>query len=150
MREHGKPELIAGKENEIRNLETYKTFEEVQDVGQESIGSRWIVTRKQQHDGQWKLYKARSKRISGEGATTVRMPHSCQRKLQDAHGFSSKQYFKLVSMDIRAGFLQAKMLDQEVFMKPPEDQKKPGIFWKLKKPLYGLDVASSKFYLKNK
>ena len=58
--------------------------------------------------------------------------------------------FKLVSMDIRAAFLQAKMLDREVYMKPPEDIKKQGKIWRLLKPLYGLDDASRKFWLKVK
>ena len=30
----------------------YETFEEVDDEGQETIESRWIVTEKQKHDGQ--------------------------------------------------------------------------------------------------
>ena len=58
--------------------------------------------------------------------------------------------FKLVSMDIRAAFLQAKTLDREVYMKPPEDIRKQGKIWKLLKPLYGLDDASRKFWLKVK
>ena len=29
----------------------------------------------------------------------------------------------------------------------PTDIKKPGVIWKLKKPLYSLDVASRKFWL---
>ena len=32
-------------------------------------------------------------------------------------------------------------------MLPPPDIKKPGMIWKLKKPLYGLDDASPKFWL---
>ena len=35
-------------------------------------------------------------------------------------------------------------------MQPPADIKKPGIIWKLKKPLYGLDDASLKFWLRVK
>ena len=58
--------------------------------------------------------------------------------------------FKVVSMDIRAAFLQANRLDREVFMKPPEDIRKEGKIWKLLKPLYGLDDASRKFWLKVK
>ena len=44
VKEYGKPEVIEAKEKEIENLETYETFEEVDDIGQETIGSRWIVT----------------------------------------------------------------------------------------------------------
>jgi len=58
--------------------------------------------------------------------------------------------FKIVSMDIRAAFLQAKTLDREVFVRPPDDIGKEGVIWKLLKPLYGLDDASRKFYLKVK
>ena len=35
-------------------------------------------------------------------------------------------------------------------MKLPEDIWKPGTFWKLRKPLYGLDDTSRKFWLKVK
>ena len=34
--------------------------------------------------------------------------------------------FKLRSVDIRAAFLQAKCLDREVYMEPPQDIKKEG------------------------
>ena len=50
-------------------------------------------------------------------------------------------------MDIRAVFLQSKILDRDVFVNPSSDIKKQGIIWKLKKPLYGLDDASRKFWL---
>ena len=63
---------------------------------------------------------------------------------------AANQNFKVVSMDIRAAFLQAKKLDREVFVRPPDDIKKEGMIWKLMKPLYGSDDASCKFYLKVK
>ena len=55
--------------------------------------------------------------------------------------------FKLASVDIRAAFLQSKVLDRDVFIEPPIDIKKQGWIWRLKKPLYGLDDASRKFWL---
>ena len=36
----------------------------------------------------------------------------------------ANQNFKVVSMDIRVAFLQAKKLDREVFVRPPNDIKK--------------------------
>ena len=59
VREHGKPEIIEAKKREIENLETYETFEEVDDEGQETIRCRWIVSQKEKHDGQKQKYKAR-------------------------------------------------------------------------------------------
>ena len=35
-------------------------------------------------------------------------------------------------------------------MLPPPDIRKQGIIWRLKKPLYGLDDASCKFWLRVK
>ena len=58
--------------------------------------------------------------------------------------------FKLRSIDIRAAFLQVRELEREIYMMPPKDVKKEGIIWKLKKPLYGLNDASRKFWLKVK
>ena len=58
--------------------------------------------------------------------------------------------FKLPSVDIYATFTKSKVLDREVFVEPPLDVKKQGIIWKLKKPLYGLDEASRKIWLRVK
>ena len=57
-------------------------------------------------------------------------------------------HFKLASVHICAAFLQSKVLDRDIFVEPPSDIKKQGIIWKLKKPLYGLDDASRKFWLR--
>ena len=63
---------------------------------------------------------------------------------------AAKSNFKLASVDIRAAFLQSRTLDRDVFMLPPPDIRKPGIIWRLKKPLYGLDDTSRKFWLRVK
>ena len=63
---------------------------------------------------------------------------------------SANENFKLALVDIRTVFLQSCTLDRDVFMLPPADIKKPGLIWRLKKPLYGLDDASRKFWLRVK
>ena len=57
--EHWRPEVKVAKKNEIKNLLDYDTFEEIEDVGQETIGSRWVITVKEKHDGQKQQTKAR-------------------------------------------------------------------------------------------
>ncbi len=150
VREHGKPEIVEAKENEIQNLKTYETFEEIKDEGQETIGSRWIVTEKQKHDGQKQAYKAR---LVAKGFQEIDQPQSdsptaAKESFRLLIALAANQNFKVVSMDIRVAFLQAKRLDREVFVRPPNDIKKEGKIWKLLKPLYLLYDVSRKFNLK--
>ena len=147
-----KAKVIKAKQKEIENLKTYETFEEVDDEGQETIGSRWIVTEKEKHDGQKQNYKARlvAKGFQERDQPQSDSPTAAKESFKLLVALAANQNFRLVSMDIRAAFLQAKKLDREVFVRPLDDIKKEGKIWKLLKPLYGLDDASRKFYLKIK
>ena len=51
VREHKKPEVIEAKQKEIENVEKYGVFEEVEDEEKETVGSRWLITRKENADG---------------------------------------------------------------------------------------------------
>ena len=53
--------------------------------------------------------------------------------------------FAISSMDMRAAFLQAKVLDRNVFIKPLDDIRKPGFVLGLRKLVCCLDDASYKF-----
>ena len=57
--EQGWQEVNDTKVGEINNLMDYDVFEEVADEGQETLGSRWVVTAKEKHDGQKQKTKAR-------------------------------------------------------------------------------------------
>merc|ERR1712030_114312 len=51
-KEHKRPEVMEAKDKELENLEKYEVFEEIEDTGQDTIGSRWVITRKEKSDGQ--------------------------------------------------------------------------------------------------
>ena len=57
--EHLRPEVKVTKKTEIKNLQDYETFLEVKDEGQVKVGSCWVITEKEQHDGQKTKVKAR-------------------------------------------------------------------------------------------
>merc|ERR1712101_34810 len=149
IKDHGKPEIVAAKNKEMKNLEFYETYEEVKDEGQETMGSRWVITEKQ-HDGQKQDFLSR---LVAKGFQELDQPQSdsptaAKESFKLIIALSANYNFKIVSVDIRAAFLQAKTLDREAYVKPPKDQEKEGIIWKLLKPLFGLDDASRKVYLK--
>ena len=153
-KEHNRPDVKEAKRKEIENLKSFNTFEEVDDEGQEVIDSRWVITEKEEHDGQKSKIKAR---IVAKGFQEAEKPQSdsptvSRESLKMFVAIAANENFKICSMDITGAFLQADKLDRDVFLKPPLDIRKerPGILWKLVKPLYGLDDSSRKFYLRVK
>ena len=149
---HNCPEVIEAKKSELKNLTDYNTFEEVEDCGQERISSRWVVTVKEAHDGRKTKCKARlvargfQENIPPQSDSPTVLRES--NKLFSA--VAANQDFKLVSVDIRAAFLQSKELTRDVFVMPPKDINVSGKLWKLRKPLYGLNDASRRFWLRVK
>ena len=152
VHQHSKPEVIAAKETELKNLEDYETFEEVSDIGQDRITSRWVITMKESHDGQKSKYKARlvARGFQEEEPPLSDSPTVLRESNKLFTAIAANQDFSVMSIDIRAAFLQSKELKREVFVVPPKDIVKPGILWKLKKPLYGLNDASRRFWLRVK
>ena len=150
--EHGLPDVKEAKVNEVINLLDYNVFEEVEDKGQDTIGSRWVVTAKEKHDGQKQKTKAR---LVAYGFQEMMKPQSdsltvSKESFKLLMAVAANFKFKLASVNIPAAFLQSRTFDRDVFVKLPPDIKKQGVIWKLKKTLYGLDDASCKFWLRVK
>ena len=152
VKEHKRPEVIEAKQREIENLEKYGVFEEVEDVGQERVGSRWVITKKEKADGQKTNYKGRlvAKGFQEAESPQADSPTMLRESMKMFFSIAANEGFSLRKIDIRAAFLQARELDRNVFMDPPKDIKREGFVWKLKKPLYGLNDSSRKFWLKMK
>ena len=149
-KQHGRPECVAAKEAELQNLLNFETFEEVEDIGQQTIQSRWILTEKQEHDGQKTKVKGR---IVAKGFQESIKPQSdsptiLRDSLKTVLAIAANENHEIASIDITGAFLQGEKLDREVFVKPPPDirKKNPGIIWRLNKCLYGLNDASRNFY----
>ena len=59
LSEHWRPEVKVAKKAEIKNRLDYETLKEVKDEGQTTVGSRWVITEKESHNGQKQKCKAR-------------------------------------------------------------------------------------------
>ena len=111
-----------------------------------------MVTEKEKHDGQKQKTKAR---LVARGFQETLKPQSdspptSKESFKTLMAIAANSNFKLASVDIRAAFLQSRTLDRDVFMLPPPNIRKPGVLWRLKKPLYGLNDTSRKFWLRVK
>ena len=153
VKEHGRPEVVVAKEKEIENLKKYEVFQKVRDEEQVTIGTRWVITQKEAHDGQKTQVKARLvaqgfqeiDKVQSDSPTVLR--ESFRMFLSLA---ATTRIEKLRSIDIRAAFLQSDKLKRDVFVRLPKDIAEEGFIWKLQKPLYGLTDAGRRFWLRVK
>ena len=95
----------------------------MEDNGQETIGSRYVITAKEKHDGQKQKTKAR---LVARGFQETMEPQSdsptvSKESFKILMAVAANSNFKLASVDIRATFLQSRTLDRDVFVEPPPD-----------------------------
>ena len=154
---HHKEFVIEAKQKEIQNFKNYGAYEEVEQRGQRFMTSGWIITEKQYgektgakarlvvHGNQEKNLPSYEE-YSKDSPTVTKLSLRIQFFLAAQHGW------ELVMADVTSAFLQSEQLERDVFVKPPADVAPPGILWKLKKPMYGLEDASYRWYvtIKNK
>ena len=87
------------------------------DEGQEAIGLRWVITRKQKADGEKTMFKERLvvrgfQEKESQQSDSIMM---LQESIKLFFAIAANQGFKLRSMDTKAAFLQAKCLDRNCF-----------------------------------
>ena len=109
VKEHKKPEVIEAKQREIENLEKYGVFEQVEDVGKETVGSRWVITRKEKADGRKTNNKGRliAKGFQEKKALQSDYPTMLRESIKLFFLVAANEDFKLRIINIRAAFLQA-------------------------------------------
>ena len=130
VKEHQRPEVIAAKEKEMQNLKNYDVFEKVKDEGQITIGTRWVITKKEAHDGQKTKYKGRlvargfqeKEKIQSDSPTAQR--DSFRLFLAIA---ANMRIEALRSVDITAAFLQSDELNRIMYVKLPIDVTEEGM-----------------------
>ena len=120
-------------------------YEEIEDMGQECIGTRWVMTYKANGIKACLVAKGfqKSHPIPSDSPTVARTA------FRTLLGLASGNAWSVATTDIKSAFLQGQSLDHEVYLKPPKEaDTPPGVIWKLKKCLYGLNNDGARnFYL---
>ena len=132
------------KDKELNNFDEYNAFEEVEYNGQDVLGTRFVLTEKQ--DGS---IKARfvTKGFQEEYLHPSDSPTSSRETVKIFLAIAANEGWPVESSDVRSAFLQSDTLDRDVFVEPPPERRKDGFIWKLRKPCYGLDDASRKWFI---
>ena len=136
------PESLQAKEDELKKLSDFDTYEEIPDNGQETLSTTWVLTEK---EGK---IRARLTARGFEEQSNVRsdsptVESSSMRFLLTA---ATTKQWPVSTIDIKSAFLQGQELKRDVYIKPPKESNAKGCIWKLRKCLYGLNDASKQWY----
>ena len=146
---HVDQQTMTAKQAEHENWIREDVYEEVDDIGQDTMSVKWVIT---------------PKIINGVMATKARLvargfeedkselrtdsPTCMRETLKIVLAFASSKKWEINSMDIKAAFLQGKPIERELFLRPPKEFRNTGKIWKLKKVVYGLSDASRVWYMR--
>ena len=142
---YNEPKCIAAKEKELKNWDDFGVYIEVEDIGQETVNTNWVLVKKD--DG----VKARLC-IRGDqekNKENVKTDSPTVNKVNVKLFYLLAAYFgwSVRTADVKAAFLQGADLDRDVYVRPPKERRVPGIIWKMLKRVYGFVDASRGFYL---
>ena len=139
-------EIQAAKRIECENIRMFDTYDTVRDVGQKTISTRWVIHEKTV--GGKLTYKARLVARGFEETTSIQSDAPTVEKstIRIFLSIAISQSWKFESLDVKAAFLQSTALERTIYVRPPKDIKEPGVIWRLKKPLYGLDDSARNWY----
>ena len=142
-------EKERAKHNELQNWINENVYEEVDDVGQETISVRWVITPKV-IEGKWSTKARLVARGFEEDSSLIRTDSpTCMREtLRIVLAYAVCRHWEINSIDIKAAFLQGKPIEREVYLRPPKEANSANKVWKLKKVVYGLSDASRVWYLR--
>ena len=142
-------ELMDAKKEELDRWKTFCVYEEVPINGQKAVSVRWVITEKENSEGQRKT-KARlvARGFEEKGDIQSDSPTVSKEVLRSFLAILSSRQWNVNSIDIKAAFLQSDHFDRDVFLVPPRESGcERHVLWKLKKCVYGLNDVARKWYL---
>ncbi|XP_035684716.1 uncharacterized protein LOC118421507 [Branchiostoma floridae] len=132
------------REEELKKLKDFETFDVVDDNGQERISTRWVDTMKPDGTRKSRLV---ARGFEEQDPVQSDSPTISKSVLRIFMVLCAMYGWVVKTMDIKSAFLQGETLTREVFVQPPRGYETVGKLWKLRKCLYGLNDAARAFYM---
>lgn len=142
--EYSSPASLEAKHEELDKLMSFDTYEEVPDIGQPRISTRFVMTKKND--------KVRARLVARgfeeESVCQSDSPTVSRAAMRVCISIAVNAGWEIETTDIKSAFLQSRALDRNVYVTPPVEANCPNNkLWKLKRGLYGLSDAAREFYM---
>ena len=143
-------DVETAKNTEIDNWQKNNVFEAVENMGQDTLSVRWVITEKLK--GGKRVVKARlvARGFEEDTRNLRKDSPTCSREaIRLTLAIAKSKGWAFHSLDVKAAYLQGNEIEREIFVKPPPEFYE-GKIWRLKKTVYGLNDAARAWYLRVK
>ena len=143
-------DISEAKENEIRNWQENDVYEEVEDIGQEFLSVRWVITEKCKDNKNFTKARLVARGFEENTFSLRKDSPTCSKEsIRVAISIAAARQWDIHSVDVKAAYLQGDKIERELFLKPPPEYYN-GNLWKLNKTVYGLCDAARAWYMRVK
>ncbi|XP_061167211.1 uncharacterized protein LOC133176055 [Saccostrea echinata] len=132
------------KQTELDKLRHFNTYDEVEDHGQNTTSTRWVITGKDSNT------RARlvARGFEEHSLIPSDSPTIGKGDIRTFLTVAASKRWIVKTTDMKFAFLQGNTIQREVFIKPPYESNTPvGFIWKLKHGIYGLKDGARQFYM---
>ena len=143
--------INIAKLRELENWKDNNAYEEVERADQKLISTRWVITTKEKDGNMITKPRlcARGYEDQGVDKMNTNSPTCSKETIRIALATLAANGWHCKSIDVKSAFLQGKLIEREIFIKPPKEANTDKV-WKCKKAVYGLNEASRHWYDKVK
>jgi hypothetical protein len=143
------------RDDEVKSLESKGVFERIERPrGVNVVGSKWVMLRKRNADGEISRYKARGvaqgfSQVEGVDYNETFAPVARLPSIRAILAYAAQNEWLVHHMDIKTAYLNAP-LDKEIYMRPLPGCKSGGFLdevWRLLRAIYGLKQSGRQWYM---
>ena len=140
---HSEQSSLNAKIVELQKLKDFETYEEVNDQGQNTISSAWVLCQKGEGVRAWLIARDFEK----DHEVQKDSPAVSNAALRAFLAVAVGRQWTVKTTDVKSALLQGKPLDREVSLQlSKEAATSTGKLWRLRHCLYGLSNAAKQFF----
>ena len=126
--DHENPEVRAAKQKELENWKTFRVYTETPDMGQKTISTRWVITKKEICDQETIKARIVVRGFEEEGKIQADSPTASKSTLRMVMAIAASKNWKIETIDIKAAFYKEKILNVTYLFRLQKISKKMGSF----------------------
>ena len=134
--------FLRAKNEELEKWQNMKVYQKVPKVEGKTIRTRWVLSVKNGKARARLVAKRYQDHDVTDDPTLKDLPTCSKESLRIVLITIINKSWPLLSVDVKAAFLQGKFIDRNVYLTPPPEYEDRDCSWKLLKCVYGLDDAS--------